>query len=134
MFRTDIHKADDTPRLPVEWQLAAEFAEELKGQVLRCKNPPRLVVAILFLEDRPKIVLKGALVGDWADSLPRTIAQCGSAGEVEIDLDGITCVDHAGVQALLTLWRPHRHFVCSSTFPRTLCENLGIPVEGSTEA
>lgn len=134
MLHTDVLKADGMPTLPIKWQQATEFAEELKGQVLRCKNPPRLVVAILFLRDRPKIVLKGALVGEWADSLPRTIVECSSAGEVEIDLDGITSVDCAGVEALRTLWRPHRRFVCSSTFPRTLCESLGIPVEGSAEA
>ena len=38
--------------------------------------------------------------------------------EVEIDLDGITCADHAGEQALLSLWQAHRRFVCTSPFAR----------------
>jgi hypothetical protein len=70
-------------------------------------------------------------VGEWADCLPKTIAQCCPAAEVEIDLDGITCADHAGEQALLALWQAHRHFVCTSLFAHALCAGLGIPVEGS---
>jgi hypothetical protein len=44
-------------------------------------------------------------------------------------LDGITCADRTGEQALLTLWQAHRRFVCSSLFGRALCAGLGIPVE-----
>ena len=51
---------------------------------------------------------------------------------VEIDLGGITCVDHAGEQALPALWQEHRRFVCTSLFARALCEGLGIPVEEGT--
>jgi len=53
----------------------------------------------------------------------------GTGNTIEIDLDGITCADHTGEQALLALWRDHRRFVCTSVFARALCEGLGIPVE-----
>ena len=48
---------------------------------------------------------------------------------VEIDLDGITCVDRAGEKALLSLWQAHGRFLCTFPFPRALCERLGISVE-----
>jgi len=88
-----------------------------------------LRTTVLYLRDRVRIVLNGQLAGEWAESLPMTLAQCCPAGVVEIDLDGITCADHTGEQALLTLWRDHRRFVCTSVFARALCEGLGIPVE-----
>ena len=88
-----------------------------------------LRTTVLYLRDRTKVVLKGQLVGEWADSLPQAIDQCCPAAGVEIDLDGITCVDRAGEQALLTLWQAHRLFVCTSLFGRALCAGLGIPVE-----
>jgi len=75
-------------------------------------------------------VLNGQLVGEWADCLPKAIAQCCPEGEVEIDLDGITCADHAGEQALLALWQAHRRLVCTSPFARAVCDHLGIPAEG----
>ena len=63
----------------------------------------------------------------------KAIAQCCSpTDQIEIDLDGITCVDHAGEQVLLSLWQAHRRFLCTSLFARTLCEHLGIPVEGDS--
>lgn len=89
-----------------------------------------LRTTVLYLRDRIKVVLSGQLVGEWAECLPKAIAQCCPAqGTVEIDLDGITCADRVGEQALLTLWRAHRHFVCTSLFARALCAGLGIPVE-----
>jgi ABC-type transporter Mla MlaB component len=89
-----------------------------------------LRTTVLYLRDRTKVVLAGQLVGEWAECLPNAVARCCSgAAEVEIDLDGITCVDHAGERALLSLWQAHRCFICTSPFARTLCEHLGIPVE-----
>jgi hypothetical protein len=88
-----------------------------------------LRTTVLFLRDRTKIVLKGQLIGEWADCLPKAIDQCCPAGDVEIDLDGITCADRAGERALLALWQAHRHFVGTSLFARALCSGLGIPVE-----
>lgn len=90
-----------------------------------------LRTTVLYLRDRTKVVLRGQLVGEWANYLPKAIADCCPAGEVEIDLDGITCADRSGERALLSLWQAHRHFVCTSLFARALCEGLGIPVEGS---
>ena len=87
---------------------------------------------ILYQRDRTKVVLKGQLVGEWADGLPKALAGCCPDGDVEIDLDGITCADRAGEQALVALWRAHRRFSCTSLFARALCEGLGIPVEGTT--
>jgi hypothetical protein len=90
-----------------------------------------LRTTILYLRDRVKVVLSGQLVGEWADCLPNTVPQCCSTqDDVEIDLDGITCVDHAGEEALLTLSRSRGRFLCTSPFARTLCGRLGIPVEG----
>lgn len=88
-----------------------------------------LRTTVLYLRDRIKLVLKGQLVGQWAESLPKAIEQHCPAAEVEIDLDGITCVGRAGAQALLALWHAHRRLVCTSLFARVLCEGLGIPVE-----
>jgi hypothetical protein len=93
-----------------------------------------LRATVLYLRDRTKVVLKGQLVGEWADILPMDIDQSCPATEVEIDLDGITCVDRAGERALLALWRAHRRFLGTSVFARALCEGLGIPVEGRTGA
>ncbi len=93
-----------------------------------------LRTSILYLRDRTKVVLSGQLIAEWAEYLPKAVAQCCSAGATgEIDLDGITCADHSGEQALLTLWRAHRHFLCKSPFARTLCEHLGIPIEGENQ-
>ena len=92
-----------------------------------------LRTTILYLRDRTKVVLSGQLVAEWAECLPKAVAQCCSPRDpVEIDLDGITCADRAGGQALLSLWRDHRRFVCTSLFARALCEGLGIPVEGDS--
>ncbi len=92
-----------------------------------------LRTSVLYLRDRTKLVLSGQLVGEGATCLSRAIAQwCSTQDTVVIDLDGITCVDHAGEQALLTLWRAHQHFLCTSPFARMLCERLGIPVEEDT--
>ena len=92
-----------------------------------------LRTTILFLRDRTKVVLKGQLVAEWAECLPKAVAQCCSTRDtVEIDLDGITCADRAGEQALLALWQAHRRLVCTSPFARTLCEHLGIPVQGGS--
>jgi hypothetical protein len=41
-------------------------------------------------------------------------------------------VDRAGEEALLSLWRAHRRFLCASPFARALCEHLGISVEGGS--
>ena len=90
-----------------------------------------LRTTVLYLRDRTKVVLKGQLVAEWAESLPNAIAQCCPTRDaVEIDLDGITCVDRAGENALLCLWQAHRLFRCTSLFARAICERLGIPVEG----
>ena len=90
-----------------------------------------LRTTILYLRDRTKLVLSGQLVGEGAKCLSRAIAQCCSTPDtVVIDLDGITCVDRDGEEALLSLWRAHRLFCCTSPFARKLCEHLGIPVEG----
>src|SRR5271157_148801 len=89
-----------------------------------------LRTTILYLRGRTKVVLKGQLVAEWAECLPKAIAQCCSTRDaVEVDPDGITCADRAGEQALLSLWRAHRRFLCTSPFARTLCERLGIPIE-----
>ena len=87
---------------------------------------------VLFLRDRTKVLLREQLVGQWAECLPKDIANCCPDREVEIDLDGVTCADRAGEKALLPLSRAHRHFVCTSLFARALCEGLRIPVEGNT--
>ena len=79
-----------------------------------------LRTTILYLRDRTKVVLSGQLVGEWAECLPKAIAQCCSTQDtVEIDLDGITCADHAGEQALLSLWQS------ASAFP------LHLPLRAS---
>ena len=92
-----------------------------------------LRATILYLRDRTKVVLSGQLVAEWAECLPKAIAQCCSTRDaVEIDLDGITCADRVGERALLSLWRAHLRFLCTSPFARTLCEHLGIPVEGGS--
>jgi len=93
-----------------------------------------LRTTILYLRDRVKVVPSGQLVGEWAVCLPKAVPQCCSTqDEVEIDLDGITCVDRDGEEALLSLWRAHRRFRCTSPFARTLCARLGIPVEGDSQ-
>ena len=92
-----------------------------------------LRTTVLYLRDRTRVVLKGQLAGEWADCLPKAIAQCCPLADgVEIDLDGITCADLVGERALLSLWQAHRRFVCTSLFARTLCGRLGIPVEGGS--
>ena len=92
-----------------------------------------LRTTILYLRDRTKVVLKGQLVAEWAECLPKAVAHCCSTRDaVEIDLDGITCVDRAGEQALLSLSRAHGRFRCTFPFARALCEHLGIPVEGDS--
>ena len=92
-----------------------------------------LRTTILYLRDRTKVVLSGQLVAEWAECLPKAIAQCCSTRDtVEIDLDGITCADLAGEEALLSLWRAYRRFLCTSPFARALCEHLGIPVDGAS--
>jgi hypothetical protein len=89
-----------------------------------------LQTTILYLRDRIKVIPSGQLVGEWAECLPKAVPQLGSMHEpVEIDLDGITCVDRDGEEALLTLWRAHSHFLCTSAFARTVCDRLGIPIE-----
>lgn len=88
-----------------------------------------LRTTILYLRDRTKIVVSGQLVGEWANCLPKTIPLCCSPqDDVEIDLDGITCVDRAGEEALLSLWQAHGRFRCTFPFPRALCDRLGISV------
>ena len=90
-----------------------------------------LRTTVLFLRDRTKVVLSGQLVAESAESLPMAVAQCCSIREtVEIDLDGITCADGAGEQALRFLWQAHYCFRCTSPFAQSLCVRLGIPVEG----
>ncbi|MGO8736331.1 MAG: hypothetical protein ACLQVM_26460 [Terriglobia bacterium] len=91
-----------------------------------------LRTTVLYLRDRVRVVLNGQLVGEWAECLPKAIAECCPTGEVEIDLDGITCADYAGEQSLLALWQAHRRLVCTSVFARALCESMGIPVERGT--
>ena len=88
-----------------------------------------LRTTVFHLRDRLIVVLKGELVGEWADCVPQTIDQFCYEGAVEIDLDGVTCVDHNGEQALLSLRQAHPRFVCASLFARSLCERLGIRVE-----
>ena len=92
-----------------------------------------LRTTVLYFRDRTKVVLNGQLVAEWAECLPKAVARCCSTQDaVEIDLDGITCADRAGEQALLALWRAHGRFRCTSPFARALCEGLGIPVEGDS--
>jgi hypothetical protein len=92
-----------------------------------------LRTTILYLRDRTKIVLSGQLVAEWAECLPKAIAQCCSPRDpLEIHLDGVTCVDRAGEEALLSLSRAQGCFRCTSPFVRALCEHLGIPVEGDS--
>ena len=92
-----------------------------------------LRTTLLYLQDQTKLVLSGQLVGEGAKCLSRAIVHCRSTPDtVLIDLDAITCVDRAGEEALLSLWRAHRRFLCTSPFARTLCERLGIPVEGDS--
>jgi ABC-type transporter Mla MlaB component len=116
--------------MPVSIEFTRDYTPTTPG-----KKAALIVVVlrttVLYLRDQTKVVLRGQLVGQWAESLPKAIDQCCSPTDpVEIDLDGITCVDHAGEQALLALWQAHRRFVCTSLFARALCEGLGIPVEG----
>jgi ABC-type transporter Mla MlaB component len=90
-----------------------------------------LRTSILYLRDRVRVVLSGQLVGEGARCLSRAIVQCFSTQDtVEIDLDGITCVDRAGEEALLSLLQAHGRFLGTSPFARALCERLGIPIEG----
>ena len=87
---------------------------------------------VRFLHDRTKIVLSGQFVAESADYLPKAIALCCPTGEtVDIDLDGITCADLAREQALLSLQQDHRHFLGTSPFAQSLCDHLGIPIEGN---
>ena len=91
-----------------------------------------LRTTILYQRDQTKLVLSGELVGEGAKCLSRAIAQCCSTPDtVVIGLDGITCVDRDGEEALLSLWRAHRRFICTSSYALALCERLGIPVEGN---
>jgi ABC-type transporter Mla MlaB component len=93
-----------------------------------------LRTTILYQRDQTKLVLSGELVGEGAKCLSRAIAQCCSTPDtVVIGLDGITCVDRDGEEALLSLRRAHRRFTCTSPFARTLCERLGITVEGDSQ-
>lgn len=99
----------------------------MKAALLLCV----LRTTILYLRDGTKLVLSGQLVGEGAKCLSRAITQCGSTPDtVVIDLDGITCVDHTGEEALLSLQQAQGRFLCTSPFARALCERLGIPVEG----
>ena len=92
-----------------------------------------LRTSILYLRDRTRIVLSGQLVGEGAKCLSRAIAQYFSTQDtVEIDLDGITCVDRAGEEALVSLFQAYGRFLGTSPFARALCERLGIPVEGDS--
>lgn len=92
-----------------------------------------LRTTILYLRDRIKVIPSGQLVGEWAECLPKAIAQlCSTRDIVEVDLDGINCADSAGEQALLSLWRAHRRFFCTSPFARLLCDRLGIPIESDS--
>ena len=89
-----------------------------------------LRTTILYLHDRVKVVPSGQLVGEWAECLPKAVPQCCSTQDpIEIDLDGITCVDRSGEEALLSLWEAHGRFHCTSSFARSLCDRLGIPFE-----
>ena len=92
-----------------------------------------LRTTILYLRKGTKIVLSGELIGEGAKCLARAITQCSSTpNTVVIDLDGITCVDRAGEEALLSLWQTRRRFLCTSPFARTLCQRLAIPIEGDS--
>jgi ABC-type transporter Mla MlaB component len=117
-------------------QISTDITKDYTPTTLGKEAAPVLVVlriTILYLRDRTKIVLSGQLVGEGAKCLARAIAQCCSTPEtVVIDLDGITCVDRAGEEALLSLWQAHQLFRCTAPFARALCERLGIPVEGDS--
>jgi hypothetical protein len=90
-----------------------------------------LRTTILYLHDRVKVIPSGQLVGEWAECLPKAVPNGGAIHDpVEIDLDGITCVDRAGEEALLALSEANGHFFCTSTFARALCDRLGIHVSG----
>jgi anti-anti-sigma regulatory factor len=47
MFRIDAHEADGKTTMKVVGRLGAQFAEEVRRQVLRCKDPRKLVVDLL---------------------------------------------------------------------------------------
>jgi hypothetical protein len=44
MFRIDVHEADDRATMQIAGRLDGQFAEEVRRQVLQCKDPHRLVV------------------------------------------------------------------------------------------
>jgi hypothetical protein len=54
MFRIDVHEADSKATVLIAGRLGAEFAQEVRREVLRCKNPDRLVVDLseaIFVND-----------------------------------------------------------------------------------
>jgi len=60
MFRIDVHEADGKATMQIAGRLGAEFAEEVRRQVLRRKNPLRLVIDLseaTFVDDSGEEVL-----------------------------------------------------------------------------
>jgi hypothetical protein len=60
MFRIDVHEADGKTTMQIAGRLGSQCAEEVRRQVLRCKNPHRLVVDLseaTFVDDSGEEVL-----------------------------------------------------------------------------
>jgi hypothetical protein len=60
MFRIDVHEADGKTTMRIAGRLGAQFAEEVRRQALRCKNPHRIVVDLseaTFADDSGEEVL-----------------------------------------------------------------------------
>ena len=54
MFRIDVYETDGKATMQFAGRLDAEFAQEVRREVLRCKNPDRLVVDLsgaIFVND-----------------------------------------------------------------------------------
>jgi hypothetical protein len=60
MFRIDVSGEDGKPTMKIAGRLGAQCAEEVKRQVLRCRDPHRLVVdfsEVTFVDDSGEAVL-----------------------------------------------------------------------------
>lgn len=60
MFRIDVNGEDNKPTMKIAGRLGAMCAEEVKLQVLRCRDPHRLVVdlsEVTFIDDSGEGVL-----------------------------------------------------------------------------
>jgi len=94
---------------------AVTYAGGLIG-TQRARTVVVLGITVLNSGDRTEVVLNGGLIGDWGDFMPQSITESCSEGEMEIDLDGITCVDHKGEQTPFALRQGYRRSICASLF------------------